>query len=380
MLAACAPTPQAPPEPAALPPKPAVPGPPPPAAAERLRLQPARFADLPGWRQDRQGEALAAFRRSCERLTPQPADRPLSNGGAARDLAASGLAGTIGDWLPACRAAEALPTGDHAAARAFFQRWFTPYLATDNGDPEGLFTGYYEAQLNGSRTRGGPYQYPLYAPPADLVQVDLGRFDDDLAGRRLQGRVVDGRLLPYYTRAEIDGGALAGKARPLAWVDDAVDAFVLHIQGSGRVLLDDGSVMRVGFAGRNGHAYRSIGRLLIERGEMHVHEASMQRIRRWIADNPEAGSRLLTENPSYIFFRELRGPGPLGAQGAPLTPRRSLAVDKAFIPYGVPVWLDTTWPLEAERPLRRLMVAQDTGGAITGPVRGDFFWGHGPEA
>ncbi len=321
-----------------------------------------------------------AFLKSCARLELQPPERFLDNLGAATEIRKTGLAGQIRDWLPICEAAAEVPPQDGSLVREFFEAWFTPFQVTNNGGPDGLITGYYEAKLTGSRRRHGPYRYPIYGPPGDLVTADLGRFRPEWRGKALTGRVENGRFVPYHTRAEIKQGALSGKARPILWVDDPIDSFVLHIQGSGRVELDDGSVVHMGFAGRNGHSYRSVGRELIKRGALDKHSASMQGIRAWIKANPEEGAQLLDINPSYIFFKHRNdSDGPVGAQGVPLTPGRSLAVDRVFIPYGVPVWLATTEPL-SEKPLRRLMVAQDTGGAIKGPVRGDFFWGYGETA
>jgi len=337
----------------------------------RLTLSPASFADLPGWDGDRHGEAVPVLARSCDRLLRQPADRPLGPDGAM---------GRIRDWQEPCRALAKVPAGDHAAARRFFETWFTPALAGNNGDAQGLFTGYYEASLKGSRRRHGPYQTPLRARPDDLVMVDLGEFRDGLKGERIAGRVVDGRLRPFEDRKAIEAGALDGRGLELVWVDDPVDAFFLHIQGSGRVLLDDGSELRVGYAGQNGHPYVAIGRALVERGHLSKEAVSMQSIRAWLDANPGQVTDLLHLNPSYVFFRLLEGEGPVGAQGVPLTAGRSIAVDRSFVAYGTPLWLEAADPLDPARSIRRLMVAQDTGGAIRGPVRGDFFWGYGAEA
>jgi membrane-bound lytic murein transglycosylase A len=218
--------------------------------------------------------------------------------------------------------------------------------------------------------------------PEDLVVADLGRFSEELAGKRVVGRVEDGRFVPYPERGEIESGLLAERGLELLWIDDPVDVFLLQVQGSGRVVLPDGEVVRVGFAGHNGRPYRSIGRVLIERGAIEPHAASWDGIRGWIEENPDEAHALFAENPRFVFFREIDGAadGPIGAQGVPLTPRRSLAVDRSLVPLGLPVWLDTTRPGDSDVPLRRLMVAQDTGGAITGPVRGDFFWGYGETA
>jgi membrane-bound lytic murein transglycosylase A len=201
-----------------------------------------------------------------------------------------------------------------------------------------------------------------------------------MKGERIAGRVIDGRLRPYEDRARIEGGALKGRDLEMVWVDDAVDAFFLHIQGSGRVVMEDGSVMRVGYAGQNGHPYVAVGRELIARGVLTKENVSMQSIREWLRANPGEAAGLMNKNPSFVFFRPLDGEGPQGAQGVALTPGRSLAVDRSFVPYGLPVWLDAQDPLDGAARLRRLMVAQDTGGAIRGPVRGDVFWGHGDDA
>ncbi len=346
----------------------------------RLRLTPVLFSSLAGWSGDFQGAAVAALRRSCVRLTKK------SGKGLMGDRSVpGGIGGTLGAWRAICAAAAGLDSENHAAARAFFETWFRPHLAAagngeGDGDTDGLFTGYYEAELSGALRPHGAYRVPIYAPPRDLVSADLGRFKPEWKGQRIVGRVAGGRLLPYPSRAEIEQGALRDRGLELLWVDDPVDAFFLHVQGSGRVILEDGRVVRLGFAGRNGHPYVSIGRLLIERGEIAREAMSMQAIRRWIAAHPRQGAELMKRNPSYIFFAERPGDGPIGAQGAALTPGRSLAVDRHFVPLGLPVWLDTTDPLDANRPLRRLVIAQDTGSAIKGPVRGDLFWGYGEAA
>ncbi|MCW5730247.1 MAG: murein transglycosylase A [Alphaproteobacteria bacterium] len=345
----------------------APPAPPP----DRLVLKPARFADLQGWREDRIAEALPALARSCQAIARQ----------AGRDL---GLLGRAEEWAGPCARMQAIAPGDDAALRALLEAEFVPVAAANNDQTEGLFTGYYEASLRGSRRKAPGFEVPLLGRPSDLVMVDLGLFRDQLRGQRIAGRVNEGQLRPYETRAEIETGALASKAPVIAWVSDPVDAFFLHIQGSGRVELAEGGVLRVGYAAQNGHPYFAIGRRLIERGALTPETVSMQTIRAWLADNPGEAAALMRENPSFVFFRELSGEGPIGAQNVALTAGRSLAVDRAHFPLGFPLWLDTAHPAAdpaaPDRPLRRLMVAQDTGGAIRGPVRGDVFWGHGPEA
>jgi membrane-bound lytic murein transglycosylase A len=344
----------------------------PEAPPPELTLTAVTFADLPGWEQDRPDAALGAFRRSCGRWAKQADDKDVGGQG--------NLAGTVGAWRAVC--AEAVRTTD---ARLFFETEFVPFAAANHADREGLFTGYYEPLLHGSRVPDGVYRYPLYRRPADLVSVDLGQFDPELKGRRIGGRVQDGRLVPYADRAAIDRGALAGRGLELIWVDDPVDRFFLEIQGSGQVRLPDGAMVRVGYADQNGRPYRAIGKDLIEIGAIPREQMSMQAIRDWLGANPGEAPAMMAYNPSVVFFTELKdlaaADGPLGAQGVPLTPGRSLAVDRKFLPLGAPIWLDTTAPTSGgDQPLRRLVIAQDTGGAIRGPVRGDLFWGAGPEA
>jgi membrane-bound lytic murein transglycosylase A len=349
---------------------PHAPSPPPaPPEASRLLLEPAGFAELPGWALDDHAAALGALDRSCRRLATLPPGRAL------------GVAGTVADWQAPCAALAGVPRGDGAAARAYFETWFRPWAATDGeGKADGLFTGYYEPELRGALAPDARYRVPLYRRPADLVMVDLGEFRDTMKGERIAGRVVEGRLKPFEDRARIEAGALAGKGLELAWVDDPVDAFFLHIQGSGRVVLEDGRALRVGYDGQNGHPYTAIGRELVARGALRLEDVTMQSIRAWLADNPAEAAAVMNRNPSFVFFRALDGEGPLGAQGVALTPGRSIAVDPGFVPYGVPVWLDVEDPVAPGGRLRRLAVAQDTGGAIRGPVRGDLFWGHGDDA
>jgi membrane-bound lytic murein transglycosylase A len=255
-----------------------------------------------------------------------------------------------------CGAAAALPPQDTAAARRFFETSFTPLSVADYGTSEGLFTGYYEIELNGSRRQRGRYQTPIYRRPAE----------PGIAAR--------------YSRAEIENGALAGRGLELFWIDDPIDAFFLEIQGSGRVRLRNGGTARVGYDGQNGQPYVPVGRLLVERGVIPRSEASMMTIRDWMDQHPEAGAALRRENPSYVFFRELSGDGPIGAEGVVLTAERSLAIDRAFIALGIPIWIEADERFASADPVRQLVIAQDTGGAIKGPVRGDLFWGTGNAA
>lgn len=350
------------------------PKPPPPAIA----FQPARFADLPGYAADRIAEALPALGRSCARMTPRN----------ERGLDSYDRYGTGNDWKPFCSSLAALPPGDDAALRRLIEAELQPVTVIGDGKAEGLFTGYYEPLVRGSRQQHGIYTVPLYRQPPDLVQVDLGEFRDSLKGQRIAGRVRDGRLRPYEDRGQIDAGALSNKNLEIVWLDDASDAFFLQVQGSGLVQLDSGQRLRVGFAAQNGHPYVAIGRVMIERGTLPREDVSMQAIRAWLRANPTAAPELLRQNPSYVFFRELPAPkddldGPPGAQGVALVPGRSLAVDRSHFALGLPLWVAATRPTETGNealPFQRLMVAQDTGGAIRGAVRGDVFWGAGTQA
>jgi len=345
---------------------------------DRLALEPAAFQDLPGWRDDTVEEALPAFLRSCQRIAALPDGAPISDKGG------EAFAGSAGDWRPLCAEAARIPLGDREGARRFFEARFQPWSARNNRNPLGLFTGYYEPLLHGSRKRHGRYTVPLYGRPPELVMVDLGRFRDDLKGKRIAGKVEQGSLIPFADRRGIDQGALAGRKLEIVWVDDPIDAFFLQVQGSGRVELAEGGEMRVGYAAQNGHPYTSIGKALIQSRALDPKTVSMQTIRAWLEAHPEKIDGVLEKDASYVFFQEVKGEGPMGAEGVPLTPGRSLAVDLNYLPLGVPLWLSAGAPdpdeTKPDRKLHRLLIAQDTGGAIRGPVRGDLFWGFGPEA
>ncbi|MCC7428209.1 MAG: MltA domain-containing protein [Alphaproteobacteria bacterium] len=352
-------------------------------AGERLSIVAGEFTDLPGWAEDRHAEALPALRASCARFATLPAREALGGDGVV-----AALAGVAGQWRPVCEAAAALPDADPAQARAFFERHFQPYRA-QAGEPwegrrDGLVTGYYEPEIAGARRRSARAQVPLHGRPRDLVEVDLGRFRPALAGQRIAGRLDgQGQLQPYPSRADIAREGLDGRAPVLAWAESAADAFFLQVQGSGRVRLAEGGTLRLGYAGQNGHPYVPIGRVLVERGEMAREQVSMGSIRAWLAANPDRARALMDENPSYVFFRELRGlaesDGPLGGFGVPLTAGRSVAVDRRHLPLGLPLWLETADPIGGA-PIRRIVLAQDVGSAIRGPLRLDLFWGTGAEA
>lgn len=338
----------------------------------KLQLMPASYSDIPGWSNDNAAAALVPFSKSCARL--------LKIDPVARPTLSAEWAGSTSLWQTACKAIPPV-TATPAQARQYFETYFKPVAATADGKAEGLFTGYYEASLKGSFTQGGAYQIPLRARPADLVMVNLGEFRDELKGQRIAGRVVGGNLKVYEDHAAIADGKLpAGMDKPLLWVDSAVAAFFLQIQGSGAVTMTDGSVVRVGYDGQNGHPYYAIGKELVKRNYLSKDDVSMQSIQAWLAKNPVEGREIMRLNKSYVFFRILEKDGAIGGEGLPLTAGRSLAIDRSIIPYGLPVYVDLESPVTTQPRIQRLMVAQDTGGAIIGPVRGDVFWGYGPEA
>lgn len=330
-------------------------------------LEPVPWSDLPGWADDPMVDAWPAFLASCQALAKKP------------------------EWTAVCNNARAVDGHDPRAIRDFFQSRFIPNrVTTTGGNDTGLVTGYYEPLLRGSRVPVAPYLTPLYGVPDDLLIVDLTSLHPELKGKRLRGRLVGRTVVPYPSRGELAAsGALRGKE--LLWVDDPIAAFFLEIQGSGRVQLFNGGhateTVRLAYADQNGQPYKSIGRWLVDQGEMTLSQASMQNIEAWARTHPERLNELLDANPSEVFFREETivdpSQGPKGALGVPLTPRRSIAVDPKIVPLGAPVFLATTQPL-SDAPLQRLVMAQDTGGAIAAApgsaVRADYFWGFGTDA
>jgi membrane-bound lytic murein transglycosylase A len=342
-----------------------------------LRLTPVAFSGLPDWSTSDARGALAAFHRSCRALIALPATHAM--GGA-------GYAGTVGDWQGVCSAA---PTGQVSqdAARNFFESWFAPVAigAGDAGD--GLFTGYYEPELRASRFKSAIYKTPIYGLPDNLVSVDLGRFRSSLRGEHVAGRIEGQTLVPYETREEIDASGLS-RASILLYGDDPVAVFFLQIQGSGRVRLPDGIYLRLAFAGTNGQPYTAIGRVLIQEGALDRQNVSLQSIRAWLLAHPEDEKRILEADKSFVFFREapLGDPslGSTGSEGVALTPGASLAVDPQLHALGAPYFVSASSPdVDATKPdhaLSRLFIAQDTGGAIKGAVRGDIYWGFGKDA
>lgn len=361
-LGACTTTPPPPPQkpagqpPPSTPPTPSTPATPKPAA---LQMVPATFAALPGWERDDVRAAWPAFMSSCTVLVKQP------------------------QWKESCTIARTVNAGDDKAIRTFFEAFMVPnQVIAPDGATDGLVTGYYEPLLRGARKKGGPYQTPLFKVPDDMLTVDLASVYPELKGMRLRGKLVGKKVVPYATRADIEKADFTGKE--LLWVDDPVESFFLQVQGSGRVqLTDTQETVRVAYADQNGHPYKSIGKYLVEQGELTLEQASAQGIKAWIAGHPTRMQELFNVNPSYVFFKEERLPdpkvGPKGAQGVPLTPQRSVAIDASQLPLGAPIFLATTQP-NSDIPLQRLVMAQDTGGAIRGAIRVDYFFGFGTEA
>ena len=340
---------------------PACPQPPKPAA-DQATYEPAEFSALPGWQSASLLPSLRAFVAGCARIA-----------------AANVLKKT-------CESARSASLPDEASARRFIESAFSAYsIVAPDRSTQGLVTGYYEPILAGSRNRSATFRFPVYGVPDDLVVVDLAEQHPELKGLRLRGRLEGRRLVPYWSRAEFESRGRASEGvvpgvPVLAWVRDAVELFFLQIQGSGQIQLESGERLRLGFADQNGHAYRSLGRHLADRGELALEQASMQGIKAWAHANPEKLAEALNANPSYVFFRiSESADGPIGALGVPLTAGYSIAVDPRFVMLGAPVFLATTMPLSTQ-PLERLVVAQDTGGAIRGAVRADFFWGTGDAA
>jgi membrane-bound lytic murein transglycosylase A len=324
------------------------------------------WSELPGWSEERPAEVWAALGLNCQRM-------------AKRDAR----------WRAICADAELFANPDDDIARAFFETRFEPVrLHNENDSDDGLITGYYEPLLRGSLTKDTRHHYPLYGRPDDLVVVDLGELYPELRDKRVRGRLAGKRVVPYPSRAEI--GANGGiKAPVLAWVDDPVALFFLQVQGSGRVQLADGRVLRVGYVDQNGHPYQAIGKRLIERNALTYEELSLQSIRAWLAAHPDEAEDVLNSNPSYVFFEVRDGelPGPLGSLNVPLVPERAVAIDPGYVALGSLLYLDTNLPANGGafngavgEPYRRLVFAHDTGGAIKGAVRADVFFGFGPRA
>ena len=318
------------------------------APQQRVAMAPTSYNEIAGWAEDRHAEALAAFRRSCPRLTAGPDVRIATDGGEKTI--------TAGEWARICGAAAAVKPGDARGSRAFFEENFRPLIV----QAPGKFTGYFEPELRGSKVPSRLFTVPVYRKPPDLTDK------------------------PYLTRAEIDQGALKGKGLEILYVQDPVGLFEVQVQGSGRVQLAEGGTMTLGFDGSNNRPYTAIGAVLVEMGVMKKEDATWPAIRDWLKRNPQQARDVMRRNERYIFFRDTKTSAPIGAEGVPLTAQRSMAVDPTITPFGTPVWIDTRRPVYrkpgATETYRRLMIAQDAGAAIKGPARGDVFYGNGTQA
>jgi membrane-bound lytic murein transglycosylase A len=314
----------------------------------RVAMAPISFNEITGWGEDKQSEALAAFRRSCPKLTAG-SDTKVTTDGGTKTI-------TPAEWQRICDSAGAVKTGDDHAARAFFEENFRPLVVL----APGKFTGYFEPEMRGSRVPSRIFTVPVYRRPPDLTDK------------------------PYYTRAEIEQGVLKGKGLEIAWVQDPVALYEVQVQGSGRVHLAEGGVLSLGFDGSNNRPYTAIGTVLVEMGVMQKDAATWPAIRDWLKRNPQQARDVMRKNERYIFFKDTKSQSASGSEGVPLTAQRSLAVDVTLTPFGTPIWIDTVRPVARKpgvtEPYRRLTIAQDSGAAIQGPARGDVFFGSNAQA
>ncbi|MCL9682716.1 murein transglycosylase A [Legionella maioricensis] len=333
------------------------------------------FNQLPGWETGEFKKSLLTFQTSCRAFIKQDPEQVVGT---------DQINLQVKDWQPACRAALKINPVIEKSAKLFFQKWFAPVEFYDNKPVKGLFTGYYLPLIKGSYTKSAQFSVPIYETPSNLVNVDLGLFIPDLKNRKLVGRIVGNKILPFYTREQINQGAIKDTARVLVWINSPVDRLFLEIQGSGIIELEDGKRIYVGYDAQNGAPYTPIAGVLIKKGVMTKHNASMQGIKKYFKAHPKEMDKVINQNKSFVFFRLLSLEAALGSQGVALTPGYSLAIDREWIPMGAPLWLSTSRPdsknPDTSKPMQRLMVAQDTGGAIRGKVRGDVFWGGGDKA
>lgn len=339
-----------------------------PAAAEtapKIELLPTTFGALGNWKHDNLSQAVRAFADSCAKISGEK-NQYLSNAAIKIPTA---------DYQAVCRDFAVRDIHTSADFRRFVENNFIPNLVVENGNEIGKFTSYYESSLNASYHKNDRYKYPIYGRPNDLIEFNLRDFDENQAPKRYVGRIAGQKLVPYYTRAEIEAGA--GDAPVLLWGDDPVDIYVMQIQGSAVADLDNGRKVRIGYADNNGHAFKGIGSILLSKGLIKPGEASMGKIKQWLKKNGQLALDNMAENKRFVFHRLVDAEGPVGAQGVPLRAGRSLAVDRRYIPLGSLLWLETTGP-DREK-IEKLVVAQDIGGAIKGAVRGDYFWGSGKD-
>lgn len=328
-----------------------------------VKLEKSSYKDLKGWNKDKLGNAVAAFKKSCSKIINSPAEY----------LGNAEIKIKTQDYIKLCNKINTVHPKNY---RRFFEKNFTPWLVTYNNSPEGKFTSYYESELHASYKKSDKYRFPVYGRPNDLIEVNLRDFDPSLPAKRLVGRIENKKLVPYFTRDEITKQDL--DAPVILWADSYVDIYVMQIQGSAVATLEDGSKVRIGYAENNGRDFKGIGSILLEKGLIEPGKASMGNIKKWLKENYDEALIPMNQNHRYVFHRLTNADGPIGAQGVSLTPGRSLAVDKSFVPLGSLLWLETTGP--DKELIRKLVVAQDIGGAIKGAVRGDYFWGSGDDS
>jgi membrane-bound lytic murein transglycosylase A len=347
-----------------------------PPAHDQLTLTKAKYADLPGWSDDKLAEALPSFLISCAKLGELKDDEPVG---------VDGHGGKAKQWRHACSEAAKVKAGDNAAAKKFFEAEFEPFVAAGKTGPVGKLTGYYVQEIHASRKKHDKFQIPVLGRPADLVMIDLQKFVHDGHGRHVWGRLDKGELVPFYTREEIRKGVLASAKLELMYADDPVDVLFAQIEGSAKAKLDDGSEVWLEFAGKNGRAYLGVGGLLKQKGELQKPgSGTMQGIRQWFKDHPGRFDEIVDPDASYVFFMESKQPGAVGSQKVILTSKRSMAVDRAFIAMSTPVFVDAKAPVVGKpgttAAWQHLLIAQDTGAGIQGAVRGDIYWGDDRDA
>lgn len=330
-----------------------------------VELKPAAFADLSNWKNDNFMEIIKGLKDSCAKIKNEK-NKFLSN---------SVVPVPADKYKSLCREFSSKKFTNSWEVRNFFETNFTPYLVTYNGNPNGKFTSYYESSLNASHQKSEKYKYPVYGRPHDLIEFNPKDFDETLPAKRFVGRLQGKKLIPYYTRYEIENNGI--NAPIILWGDNPVDIYIMQIQGSAVADLDDGSQVRIGYADNNGHPFKGIGSILLEKGLIKPGEASMGKIKQWLLNNKDKAVSNMLENKRYVFHKLSEAEGPIGAQGVPLHAGRSLAVDRHYIPLGALLWLETTAP--DKQKIEKLVIAQDIGGAIKGAVRGDYFWGSGKD-
>lgn len=335
-----------------------------PFESQHFELQKSSFSDLNNWK----NEDLHSFDKVLKDVCGVVLKKE------AETMRSGHIEYPLKVYKKHCRKIVALDTNE--ALKTYIEDNFVPYLVRVNAQTEGKFTSYYEAELSANYERGGKYQYPIYGKPKDLVEINLRDFDSSLPNQRLVGRVKNGKLVKYYTRKEVDEGKI--DAPVILWGDDLVDIYIMQIQGAAVATLPDGKHVRVGYADNNGHRFRGIGSILLEKGLIKPKDASMSKIRQWLKDNGESAKKNMLLNDRYIFHKVVEADGPIGAMGLPLVAGRSIAVDKKYIPLGSIMWLETKGP--DNELINKLVMAEDVGGAIKGGIRGDYFWGHGEAA